>query len=84
MGIITGLIFAELLVIFKVVNKSDELGQYIYGFGSYLIPILVFYFVCFRNRKYRSIITMFKNEGQLKQVIGRIVLVMTIIFFLFF
>lgn len=53
------------------------------GVGSYLLPLIIFYFKCFRNQKYRQIINRYKSETRFSRNTGRIILGGVIIFLIY-
>jgi hypothetical protein len=82
MSMITGYIIILLLSwgdIFDA-EDSEKLVLYIAGIAAYFLPLTIYYFKCFRNRKYKDIINRYKLESRFSRMSSRFILGVVIIF----
>lgn len=71
MCILTGFLLVHLLGYFPIHKNLIE--QYKpFGILFYLLPMLVFYFLVFKNSKYDKIISCYQTESKMINIIGKI------------
>lgn len=83
MSIGEGLCIIHLVThLLKLKLYEFEFNLKIVGLLLYLLPLIINYFVFLRNKKYKKIILHYKNENARDRKIGRICMVIFIVFVL--